>query len=185
MFERDFETPTFAAIARTVSPLPCMVLIRSRSTMMRLRHSVLPSRFALRSPATTRSDSRACSCFASVARMATLTFARRPDANEPQTEDHTNRYGNPSTPSVAIQTFNKEFTIASQPAGRLGCPIHLDHPVIAITRAYQRARNNWDFDPQGIEHSSDAGGMDSLDTCNPSLQLAPISSASAQTCLGT
>src|SRR5499427_8739932 len=51
------------------------------------------------------------------------------------------------------------------------CPIHFDHPSIAITSAYQRARNNWDFDPQGIERSSDAGGMDSLDTCNPSFQL--------------
>src|SRR5262252_9922263 len=51
------------------------------------------------------------------------------------------------------------------------CPIHFDHPSIAITHAYQRARNNWDFDPQGIERSSDAGGMDSLDTCDSSLQL--------------
>src|SRR4029450_209287 len=51
------------------------------------------------------------------------------------------------------------------------CPIHFDHPSIAITRAYQRARNNWDFDPQGIERSSDAGGMDRLDTCNPSFHL--------------
>src|SRR5215468_2939636 len=50
-------------------------------------------------------------------------------------------------------------------------PIHSDHPSIAITRAYQRARNNWDFDPQGIERSSDAGGMDSFDTCNPSFHL--------------
>src|SRR5215510_2265159 len=51
------------------------------------------------------------------------------------------------------------------------CPLHLDHPIIAITRAYQCARNNWNFDPQGIERSSDAGGMDSLDTCNPCFQL--------------
>src|SRR5215813_10392104 len=50
-------------------------------------------------------------------------------------------------------------------------PLHLDHPIIAITRAYQCARNNWNFDPQGIERSSDAGGMDSLDTCNPCFQL--------------
>src|SRR5262249_44049414 len=46
------------------------------------------------------------------------------------------------------------------------CTIHLDHPSIAITRAYRRARNNWNFDPQGIERSTNAGGMDSLDTCN-------------------
>src|SRR5215472_15132421 len=51
------------------------------------------------------------------------------------------------------------------------CPLHLDHPIISITRAYQCARNNWDFDPQRIERSSDAGGMDSLDTCNPCFQL--------------
>src|SRR5262245_63248875 len=51
------------------------------------------------------------------------------------------------------------------------CPINFDHPSIAITRAYQRARNNWDFDPQGIERSSDESGMDRLDTCNPSFQL--------------
>src|SRR5262245_17280693 len=51
------------------------------------------------------------------------------------------------------------------------CLLHLDHPIIAITRAYQCARNNWNFDPQGIECSSDPGGMDSLDTCNPSFQL--------------
>src|SRR5262250_2683056 len=48
---------------------------------------------------------------------------------------------------------------------------HLDHPIIAITRAYQCAGNDWNFDPQGIERSSDAGGMDSLDTCNPCFQL--------------
>src|SRR5262247_1343019 len=54
------------------------------------------------------------------------------------------------------------------------CPLHLDHPIIAITRAYQCARNNWDFDPQGIERSSDAGGMDSLDTCNPCFQLNDV-----------
>src|SRR5262247_1024645 len=51
------------------------------------------------------------------------------------------------------------------------CPLHLDHPIIAITRAYQCARNHWNFDPQGIERSSDSGGMDSLDTCNPCFQL--------------
>src|SRR5262249_27553090 len=51
------------------------------------------------------------------------------------------------------------------------CPLHVDHPIIAITRAYQCARNNWNFDPQGIERSSDSGGMDSLDTCNPCFQL--------------
>src|SRR5215510_5454195 len=65
----------------------------------------------------------------------------------------------------------KEFTISSQPSGRSRCTIHLDHPSVAITRAYQRGRNNWDFDPQCIERSSNAGGMDSLDTCNPSFQL--------------
>src|SRR5262247_1484436 len=55
--------------------------------------------------------------------------------------------------------------------GRSRCTIHVDHPSIAITRAYQRARNNWNFDPQGIERSTNAGGMDSLDTCNPSFHL--------------
>src|SRR5215468_9187589 len=65
----------------------------------------------------------------------------------------------------------KEFTIASQPSERSRCTFHLDHPSIAITRAYQRGKNNWDFDPQCIERSSNAGGMDSLDTCNPSFQL--------------
>ena len=32
----DFETPTFAAMALIVCPLACMVLIRSRSRMIRL-----------------------------------------------------------------------------------------------------------------------------------------------------
>src|SRR5262249_13861277 len=58
--------------------------------------------------------------------------------------------------------------------GRSRCTIHLDHPSIAITRAYQRARNNWNFDPQGIERSTNAGGMDSLDTCNPSFHLNQV-----------
>src|SRR5215471_11513333 len=61
--------------------------------------------------------------------------------------------------------------MASQASGRSRCPIHSDHPTIAITRAYQRARNNWDFDPQAIERSPNAGGMDSLDTCNSSFHL--------------
>src|SRR6266850_1077513 len=43
--------------------------------MMRFRPSTLPSRLALRRPATTRSDSRACSCLAIVARMA-ITASR-------------------------------------------------------------------------------------------------------------
>src|SRR5215831_644744 len=86
-------------------------------------------------------------------------------------EDHPNRYENPSKRSVTFRRSSKEFTIASGHRGRSRCPIHVDHPIIAITRAYQRARNNWDFDPQGIERSSDAGGMDSLDTCDSSLQL--------------
>src|SRR5215831_16764080 len=59
----------------------------------------------------------------------------------------------------------------SRPRGRFRCTIHLDHPSIAITRAYQRTRNNRNFDPQGIERSTNAGGMDSLDTCNPSFHL--------------
>src|SRR5215468_6049866 len=54
---------------------------------------------------------------------------------------------------------------------RSRCTIHSDHPTIAVTRADQRARNNWDFDPQGIECNSDACGMDSLDTCNSSFHL--------------
>src|SRR5262245_32280518 len=72
-----------------------------------------------------------------------------------------------------FRNSTKEITIASasQPSGRSRCTIHLNHPTIAITRAYQRGRNNWDFDSQCIERSSYAGGMDSLDTCNPSFQL--------------
>src|SRR5215510_14622469 len=65
----------------------------------------------------------------------------------------------------------KEFTISSQPSGRSRCTNHLDHPTVAITRAYQRGRNNWDFALQCIERSSNAGGMESFDTCNPSFQL--------------
>src|SRR5215471_11571888 len=61
--------------------------------------------------------------------------------------------------------------MASQASGRSRCTIHSDYPTIAITSAYQRGGNDWDFDPQGIERGSDAGGMDSLDTCNPSFQL--------------
>src|SRR5262249_31754464 len=68
--------------------------------------------------------------------------------------------------------------IVVMPAGHVNgagaasrCPIHLDYPNITISRAYQLARNNWDFDSQGIERSSNAGGMNSLDTCNPSFQL--------------
>src|SRR5215472_14389994 len=64
-----------------------------------------------------------------------------------------------------LKTFRQLFFRRSR------CTIHSDHPTIAITRADQRARNNWDFDPQGIECNSDACGMDSLDTCNPSFQL--------------
>src|SRR5262249_47568079 len=91
--------------------------------------------------------------------------------HEPHTEDHPNRYGNPFTPSVAVQKFEQRIHDSKSAIGRSRCTIHLDHPSIAITRAYQRARNNWDLDPQGIERSSNAGGMDSLDTCNPSFQL--------------
>src|SRR5215831_13690532 len=64
-----------------------------------------------------------------------------------------------------LKTFRQLFFRRSR------CTIHSDHPSIAITSAYQRVRNNWDFDLQGIERSSDAGGMDSFDTCNPSFQL--------------
>src|SRR5262245_44815084 len=64
-----------------------------------------------------------------------------------------------------LKTFRQLFFRMSR------CTIHSDHPTIAITRADQRARNNWDFDPQGIECNSDACGMDSLDTCNPSFHL--------------
>src|SRR5215472_6821241 len=64
-----------------------------------------------------------------------------------------------------LKTFRQLFFRSSR------CTIHSDHPTIAVTRADQRARNNWDFDPQGIEGSSDAGGMDSLDTCNSSFHL--------------
>src|SRR5215472_2635243 len=64
-----------------------------------------------------------------------------------------------------LKTFRQLFFRMSR------CLLHLNHPTIAITRAYQRARNNRDFDAQGIERSSDAGGMDSLDTCNSRFQL--------------
>src|SRR6516164_1203061 len=57
------------------------------------------------------------------------------------------------------------------PRGVYPRPLSFDHPSIAITRAYQRARNNRDFDSQSIDRSSNAGGMDSLDTCNSSFQL--------------
>src|SRR5215510_12911924 len=69
------------------------------------------------------------------------------------------------------QTTARHQTIPAVVPRSSRCQIHFDQPTIAITRAYQRARNNWDFDPQCIERSSDAGGMDSLDTCNPSFQL--------------
>src|SRR5215831_2477719 len=72
---------------------------------------------------------------------------------------------------LPFRNSNKEFTIARQPSGRSRCAVHIDHPTITITRAYQRAGNNWDFDPQGIERSSNTGGVDSLDTCNSSFQL--------------
>src|SRR5262245_18339217 len=64
-----------------------------------------------------------------------------------------------------LKTFRQLFFRRSR------CTIHSDHPTIAITRAEQRARNNWDFDSQGIECISDARGVDSLDTCDPSFQL--------------
>src|SRR5215468_7973082 len=64
-----------------------------------------------------------------------------------------------------LKTFRQLFFRMSR------CTIHSDHPTIAVTRADQRARNNWDFDPQGIECNADACGMDSLDTCNSSFQL--------------
>src|SRR5215470_7542097 len=64
-----------------------------------------------------------------------------------------------------LKTFRQLFFRRSR------CTIHSDHPTIAVTRADQRARNNWDFDPQGIECNSDACGMDSLDTCNSSFHL--------------
>src|SRR5215813_1275048 len=73
----------------------------------------------------------------------------------------------PSKRSVTIRNSSK----VGHRGGSRCCTIHLDHPSIAITRAYQRARNNWNFDPQGIERSTNAGGMDSLDTCNPSFHL--------------
>ena len=60
----------------------------------------------------------------------------------------------PGSKSVAIL-----IDVSSRVSEWSRCPLHLDHPIIAITRAYQCARNNWDFDPQGIERSSDAGGL--------------------------
>src|SRR5215469_1991842 len=64
-----------------------------------------------------------------------------------------------------LKTFRRLFFRRSR------CTIHSDHPTIAVARADQRARNNRDFDPQGIECNSDACGMDSLDTCNSSFHL--------------
>src|SRR5215468_2983954 len=75
-----------------------------------------------------------------------------------------------------LQSANRAFcaklkTFVSVFFRRSRCTIHSDHPTIAVTRADQRARNNWDFDPQGIECNSDACGMDSLDTRNSSFHL--------------
>src|SRR5262252_8911428 len=64
-----------------------------------------------------------------------------------------------------LKTFRQLFFRRSR------CTIHSDLPTTAVTRADYRARNNWDFDAQGIECNSDACGMDSLDTCNSSFQL--------------
>src|SRR5262245_22920559 len=69
-----------------------------------------------------------------------------------------------------LKTFRQLFFRRSR------CTIHSDHPTIAVTRADQRARNNWDFDPQGIECNSDACGMDSLDSsfkCLPASTVTP------------
>src|SRR5215467_519448 len=64
-----------------------------------------------------------------------------------------------------LNTFRQLFFRRSR------CTIHSDLPTTAVTRADYRARNNWDFDPQGIECNSDACGMDSFDTCNSSFHL--------------
>ena len=64
-----------------------------------------------------------------------------------------------------LNTFRQLFFLRSR------CTIHSDLPTTAVTRTDYGARNNWDFDPQGIECSSDACGMDSLDTCNSSFHL--------------
>src|SRR5262249_48601338 len=76
-------------------------------------------------------------------------------------------------PGERAQTISNAIPeVSSRVSEWSRCPLlHLNHPIIAITRAYQCARNNWNFDPQGVERSSDAGGMDSLDTCNPCFQL--------------
>src|SRR5215472_13487823 len=65
----------------------------------------------------------------------------------------------------------KDFQRANCTFVALRRTTHVDHPGIAITRAYQRAGNNWNIYPQCIERSANAGGMDSLDTCNPSFQF--------------
>src|SRR5262249_17695331 len=113
-----------------------------------------------------------CTCFRSSAKAAGPRF----HLAHPWTMNPTPRIirigmGTHARHRSLFRTSSNEFTIATQPSGKSRCTIHLDHPSIAITRAYQRARNNWDFDTQGIERSSNAGSMDSLDTCDPSFQL--------------
>ncbi len=46
-------------------------------------------------------------------------------------------------------------------------PSDLDYPIITTARVHHRVGNNRNCDPQIIERVSDAGGMDSLNTCNP------------------
>src|SRR5262245_1351880 len=118
-------------------------------------------------PARRRPCSNATVCLRTSAKAAGPGIPFGPSVgHEPNAEDHPNRYENPSKRSVTIRNSRNLGH-----RGRSRCTIHVDHPSIAITRAYQRARNNWNFDPQGIERSTNAGGMNSLDTCNPSFQL--------------
>src|SRR6516225_6232712 len=64
-----------------------------------------------------------------------------------------------------LNTFRQLFFRRSR------CTIHSDLPTTAVTRADYRARNNWDFDTQGIECNADACSMNSFDTCNSSFHL--------------
>ena len=61
-------------------------------------------------------------------RWSTIPFGPSVD-HEPHTEDQANRYGDPSTPSAAIQKFKQRVHDSKSVNWRSGCPIRLrGHP---------------------------------------------------------
>src|SRR5258707_7787480 len=95
-----------------------------------------------------------------------MAFKRSPVRSRlaPQVfSDSGNQYG--VVASWLLATSARRWALSE---GDAPCrPSDLDYPIITTARVHHRVGNNRNCDPQIIERVSDAGGMDSLNTCNP------------------